>query len=286
MVKIRLHSRWRAMGRHATVGLPKSPWKPQESLLSSVVTSLLDAFREWFEIVPATTPELKQCAFRIRHSVYCEDLGFEPSRPDGLETDQHDGNALHVLMRHRPTDSFIACVRLVRVSVQQPGELLPFEQLCTNVNVGIVPTEPVQRLHIAEVSRLAVVRGFRRRKGEPEQEAPSTDSDYAGAPRQRFPHLLVGLYLGVIGTAALHEIERLFVLTEPRLAGHLRNLGLQVHQIGPPVEHRGVRIPSMIHTASVAHGLRPMIRPFYDHIRHALELAYSGQSPVTLRQHT
>lgn len=255
--------------------------------MSSAVTGLLDAFREWFEIIPATTPELMQCAFRVRHSVYCEDLGFEPSKADGLETDQHDRNALHVLMRHRPTDSFIACVRLVRVPVDKPGELLPFEQLCTNVNAGIVPTEPVQRLHIAEVSRLAVVRGFRRRKGEMEQEAPGTaEADYAGTPRQRFPHLLVGLYLGVISTAALHEIERLFVLTEPRLASHLRNLGLQVHQIGPPVEHRGLRIPSMIHTASVAQGLRPMIRPFYDHIRHTLELAYSGQSSVPLRQHT
>ena len=42
----------------------------------------------------------------------------------------------YTLMRHRPTDSFIACVRLVRVPVDKPGELLPFEQLCTNVNAG------------------------------------------------------------------------------------------------------------------------------------------------------
>jgi len=245
--------------------------------LSPVSSSLLDAFREWFEIVPATTAELRKAAFGIRHRVYCEDLGFEAVRFDGLETDQYDANALHVLMRHRPSDTFIACVRLVRVPPQDPCTHLPFERLCDQLNPNAVPSEPVQRIHIAEVSRLAVVREFRRRRGEAIQAEPGTEEDFAGGPRQRFPHLLVGLYLGVIGAATIHHVERLYLLTEPRLAGHFRNLGLHVVQIGPPVEHRGMRIPSVIHVPSVAQGLRPTTRPFYDHILHSLELAYAGQ---------
>ena len=250
----------------------------QEIALSPVVLGLLEAFREWFEIVPATVPSLKESAYRIRHSVYCEDLGFEPPRADGLETDQYDQNALHVLMRHRPSESFIACVRLVRVPTDRPQESLPFERVCTRLNPGIVPHDPVQRIHVAEVSRLAVVRGFRRRKGEMSQETPGSDADLAGGPRQRFPHLLVGLYLGVIAAAMLNEIERLFVLTEPRLAGHLGHLGIGIHQIGAPVEHRGVRVPSMIHVGNMHTGLRPTILPFYDHILESMRGAYAEQA--------
>jgi len=246
--------------------------------VSSVVSSLLDAFRDWFEIVPATTPQLRQAAFRIRHSVYCEDLGFEAMRPDGMETDAYDADALHVLMRHRPNDAYIACVRLVRVPRERPEESLPFETLCTDFNPGIVPHEAMQRLHMAEVSRLAVVREFRRRKGELTQEGPGSEADFAGGPRQRFPHLLVGLYLGVMAAATLNEVQRLFVLTEPRLSNHLRNLGLPIVQIGAPVEHRGVRIPSMIHVGSIASGLRPSILPFYEHILEAMKRAYAEQA--------
>ncbi len=246
--------------------------------MSPVATGLLEAFREWFDVVPATIPSLKENAYRIRHSVYCEDLGFEPPRADGLETDQYDENALHVLMRHRPSGTFIACVRLVRVPRDRPLEQLPFERVCTHLNPGIVPLDPIQRIRIAEVSRLAVVRGFRRRKGELAQEGPGTDSDTAGAPRQRFPHLLVGLYLGVIAAAMLNEVERLFVLTEPRLSSHLGNLGIGIHQIGAPVDHRGVRVPSMIHVGSMHSGLRPTILPFYDHIVESMRRAYAEQA--------
>ncbi|MCC7547484.1 MAG: PEP-CTERM/exosortase system-associated acyltransferase [Burkholderiales bacterium] len=228
--------------------------------------------------MPATTTSLKEEAYRIRHGVYCEDLAFEPPRPDGMETDEYDGSALHVLMRHRPTDAFIACVRLVCVPRERPLEGLPFERICRHVNPGIVPVDPIRRLRIAEVSRLAVVREFRRRKGEMLQDSPGSESDLAGGPRQRFPHLLVGLYLGVIAAATLNEIERLFVLTEPRLAGHLNKLGVGIHQIGAPVEHRGVRVPSMIHVSSIHTGPRPTILPFYEHILESMRRGYAQQA--------
>lgn len=38
----------------------------------------------------ATTDELKDHVFRIRHNVYCEELKFEPERPDKRETDEYD----------------------------------------------------------------------------------------------------------------------------------------------------------------------------------------------------
>lgn len=53
------------------------------------------------------------------------------------------------------------------------------------------------------------------------------------APRiSRGFHIPVGLYLGTIEMAALHGIDTLFVLTEPRLAGHFSKLGVKTRQIG------------------------------------------------------
>lgn len=39
-------------------------------------------FRKYFEIHAAIDDSLRDHVYRIRHEVYCEELGFEPVRPD------------------------------------------------------------------------------------------------------------------------------------------------------------------------------------------------------------
>jgi N-acyl amino acid synthase of PEP-CTERM/exosortase system len=235
-------------------------------------TTLRDAFRAWFEVTPGHSPELRDAAYRIRHSVYCEDLGYEPCRADGRETDQHDADSLHLLVRHRVSDTFVGCVRLIRASRRNAAQPLPFERICEGLSA--VPQAPERRVHIAEVSRLAIVRTFRRRRGEATRPAPVSDHDFSGGPMVRFPHILVGLYLAVVAAATLHDIHTLFVLTEPRLAEHLHKLGLRILQIGPPVEHRGKRLPSLIDVNPVADGLGGAMRPLYEHVLESLRLGY------------
>jgi N-acyl amino acid synthase of PEP-CTERM/exosortase system len=241
-------------------------------------SSVLDAFIRYFEIQPALDAELRDAAFRLRHSVYCEDLGYEPLRADGLETDEHDEHAIHLLVRHRPTLRYAGCVRLVRMPPGDVNARLPFERLCHGLAPGAVPDSAERRVRIAEVSRLAIERGFRRRRGEAQHPAPISEGDFSGAPAFRFPHILVSLYLGVIAAAALHDIQRLFVLTEPRLGDHLHRLGLRVVRIGNPVEHRGLRVPSMIDVQPVADNLQPMVRPLYEHVLNSLRSAYAADS--------
>jgi N-acyl amino acid synthase of PEP-CTERM/exosortase system len=246
-------------------------------------TTLRENFRRWFEILPATSARLRDEAFRLRHGVYCEDLGFEPRRADGLERDEHDPHAIHLLIRHGPSAAFVGCVRLICLPPGREMQRLPFERLCSGLAPGAVPDTPERRARIAEVSRLAVVRAFRRRRGEHAHPAPVSDADFSGAPTLRFPYVLVGLYLGVVAAAMLHGIQRLFVLTEPRLGEHLHRLGLRVIRIGPPVEHRGPRVPSMIDVAPVAEGLHPMGRPLYDHVYESLRGAYLAGGDPALR---
>ena len=129
--------------------------------------NLGNVFKGYFEIVPAYSNRLKDEVYRVRHQVYCEDLDFEPSRADGRETDEHDSHSLHLLMRSVKTGEFIGCTRLVRPRPRDPGYQLPFEKSCTGVlDSTIIDPMKLPRNTIAEVSRLAVIGGYRRRKGE------------------------------------------------------------------------------------------------------------------------
>ena len=92
--------------------------------------NLGNAFKQYFEIIPAFSNVLKDEVYRIRHQVYCEDLEFEPIRADQREIDEHDVNSLHLLMRSVKTDEFVGCTRIVRSRPEEPHYRLPFEKTC------------------------------------------------------------------------------------------------------------------------------------------------------------
>lgn len=92
----------------------------------------------------------------------------------------------------------------------------------------------------------------------PEPSAPGV--------RPRFPYLLIGLYLGTVELARLQNIETLFVMTEPRLARHFRKLGVRIQTVGAPVEHHGMRIPSMMKISTVRAELKAIFRSLYGSI--------------------
>ena len=223
-----------------------------------------DAFRQYFEVVPALSNTLKDHVYRIRHQVFCEDLGFEPRRTDRREHDEYDVHSLHVLIRSVPTGEFIGCTRIIRARPHDPCYPLPFERVCaTALDRSIIDPTKLPRASIAEASRLAVIARFRRRKGEEKSALPISDQDFGTPVQPRFPYITIGLYLGTVELARLNGIKTLFVLTERRLASHFSKLGVNVQTIGNPVEHRGTRIPSMMSTADIVSDLKVIFRPLY-----------------------
>lgn len=221
-------------------------------------------FQKYFAAVPAVTDELRRAAYRIRHDVYCQDLAYEPVRPDGMETDAYDSHALHCLLRSKANDEFVGCIRLILARADDPSSLLPIERLCERtIDRTIVDPLKLPRHTIAEVSRLAVIGRYRRRKGESSRPAGITDNDFGTPDRPRFPYITVGLYLGMIAQARRQGIERLLLLTEVRLASHLSRLGVRVQRIGGAVEHRGSRVPSLIMVDEVIAGFGTFVRPLY-----------------------
>jgi N-acyl amino acid synthase of PEP-CTERM/exosortase system len=236
------------------------------------------SFEQYFEVVPAMTPALKDEAYQLRHQVFCEDLGFEPATVDRRERDEYDAQSLHLLIRSVQTGMYVGCTRIIRVRPEDAQQLLPYELICAGgLNHGLVDPATLPRQTIAEISRLAIVSRYRQRKGERGKPADISSDDFASGARSRFPYILIGLYLGTVEFARLHDIETLFVLTEPRLALHFRRLGVQIQTIGVAVEHHGLRIPSMMKVNTVHEELKFFFRPLYTTI--ASEIA-AGLSNV------
>jgi N-acyl amino acid synthase of PEP-CTERM/exosortase system len=231
------------------------------------VFNLGKAFKQYFEIVPALSDSLRDEVYRIRHNVYCEELRFEPVRPNGRETDEYDSHSMHLLIRSVKTGQFIGCTRIVRARPGEPSFPLPFEKTCAaTLDRSIIDPAKLPRDTIAEISRLAVVAQFRRRKEDQKSPLSITDKDFGTPEQPRFPYIPVGLYLGTIELARLNGIDTLFVLTEPRLANHFRKFGVNIKTIGGAVEHRGQRIPSMMNTHGILDGLWKIFRPLYREI--------------------
>jgi len=241
-------------------------------------------FERWFELVPALNEATLEQVYRIRHDVYCRDLGWEPIRSDGREVDEFDAHSVHCLLRRQGTGEPVGCTRLIFARPGDPGYPLPFEDSCSAVlDRSLADPGRMPRHSLAEVSRLAVLKGFRRRKGEDAMSSSVSDDDFAtrGA-EDRFPFIPVSLYLGAAAMARRLDIEHVFVLTEPRLAKHFARIGFDIRSVGGPIEHHGTRVPSLLSSSRVVEGLRPMIRPLYDVIEAAVEAtfrAHPGRPP-------
>ena len=55
-----------------------------------MAASLAENFDEFFEIKLADTQDLKNESYKIRHTVYAQELGWEPISPNGMEIDECD----------------------------------------------------------------------------------------------------------------------------------------------------------------------------------------------------
>jgi N-acyl amino acid synthase of PEP-CTERM/exosortase system len=237
-------------------------------------------FGKYFRAQPALDDATRRAVYRIRHAVYCEELGYEPVRDDGLESDEHDGHSLHCLLQAKSGGEYIGCVRLVLAA---GGETLPFEILCRDsLDRSLVDPQRLDRSRIAEVSRLAVISRYRRRRGERRLPVGIDESDFGTPDRPRFPYIAVGLYLGMLALARRHGLETIFMLTEPRLARQLARLGVRPRQVGAPIEHRGTRYPSMMSVSEVTRGLGFFVRPMFDVIAAEIDAACSASDARTL----
>lgn len=222
-------------------------------------------FEDLFEFTLALDEPSVENVYRIRHDVYCRELGWEAVRQDGLEMDDYDRHSIHCLLRKRETGELVGCSRLVLARPEDPSFPLPFELSCRDaIHRDLFDPARLPRHDVGEVSRLAVMSEFRHRQGETGKPVAVGEGDFESRGGQpRFPFIPMSLYLGAAAAARQLSVENVFVLTEPRLASHFVRIGFDIHPVGDEIEHRGVRLPSVLSSSKVVGNLRPLIQPLY-----------------------
>ena len=128
--------------------------------------NIIDHFDRYFEMVPATSDELKNEVYKLRYQVYCIEHEFENCEqyPNGLEFDEYDQKSVHYLIRHRKSGDYAATTRLILPDASNLEKLFPLELYCEIDNFEVM--QPINRRHLGEVSRFCVSKTFKKRRHE------------------------------------------------------------------------------------------------------------------------
>ncbi|GAA0369842.1 hypothetical protein GCM10009092_37650 [Bowmanella denitrificans] len=211
-------------------------------------STVAENFDKYFAIKFVNTDALRKESYRIRHSVYCDEMGWLASSEDGLETDECDAYSFSLLLEHKRTGVYAGTVRLVIPPVTNPEKKLPFElHGLEHVQKDVIDSTKLSRGTFGEISRLAVSRDFRRREGEQKQAFVINEmrgakkEKFAEEERRNFPNIAIGLYLGIIALENMCNHSQMFVVVEPRLKKRLQRLGLEFIQCGEEHFYHGIR---------------------------------------------
>lgn len=238
---------------------------PFESHPAGTPGELYRAFYDYFEPIPADTSELLDEVFALRYQVYCIEHHFEDpaAHLDGRERDEYDARAVHTLIRHKRTGYCTAAVRLILPDRRNPEAPFPLEHAC----MGSLYEEAssrianLDRLKLAEVSRFAVSKEFRRRLGEAETVSgvsPHTayiDPRGADTLRRGYPHITLGLIAAAFRMSVEQSITHWFAVMEPGLLRLLQRFGMHFLPVGPIVNHHGLRRPTLAAVAALSDGI-------------------------------
>lgn len=252
--------------------------KPQnrQEKIQAEVGGVVESFQNYFDIVPALSAELRETVFEIRYSVYAEELGWEDrdNFPSGLEMDAYDQHSVHCLLKHRPSDQFIGCVRLVLNNPQDPNAWFPIEKSFeSDFAANSKHLQGVTRHSLGEISRIAVLSSFRHRAGE--RNIPNTEiearSSVEASDRRRFPHIALGLYLAAGAMGISRGKTAVFAMMEPKLARRLRIFGIRFEQLGEPIDHRGLRAPYIVSRENFTNELSPPMAALLNFIQKKID---------------
>lgn len=213
---------------------------------------LATAFRKYFRILSAESPAIQESWYRLRYQVYCIETGFEDAGefPDGLERDVYDRRSVQSIVTYTRTHphTTAAGVRLVLADPDDPDLPFPIEAHCRIENVVKPGTvAEVDRVHLAEISRFAVSKHFKRRVGEPGTTAgvgPETKTEAMQRSDGRLvPHLTLGLFAAIVRMSAEQNITHWYAVMEPALLRLLTRFGITFQKLGPMVDYHGRRQP-------------------------------------------
>lgn len=232
--------------------------------------SPLSHFPDFYQARVANKQEYRNATFRLRHKVYCEELSYEPLRPNKLEYDQFDYRSIHCAIQHSDSDTLAGTVRLITSAT--PEQLLPVECYFadTFTNAALAPAN-FPRRNICEISRLAVPKSIRHSQVI---EAPDDYSGLTSVQSQCRKLVSVALYLLAILMCLRDDRYHAYVMIAPSLAKILKRVGIHFVQIADAIDFNGKRAPYYLDIRTT----RATLKADYLKLRNALEVQLNEQS--------
>ena len=241
-----------------------------------------------FKFVEVDSEFLKKEIYKLRYDVYVSEFGFEKkeSHPSGLEKDIYDSHSVELAAIEQinaETQKVIGTIRLILHS--EHG--FPIENAAP-LDFTIKKT-PIDK--IAEISRLAISKDFRRLQGDGLYGVKSYLKVSAGdiPPHRKSPqnakvriqpYLIWGLFKELYQVSKKLGITHWYMITEKKLWYALKRFNFIFRQIGEPVDYHGMRIPYLGIIAEIEQNLIKKNMDFYQDFLVGLDRCYS---PAELR---
>ncbi|CAM3573721.1 PEP-CTERM/exosortase system-associated acyltransferase [Halomonas sp. FME1] len=249
----------------------------QKENSSTTAYDFFASFKNDFNFKIAITDIEKRRIYKLRHDVYCQEIGYQApeSSSNNLELDIHDAHSIHCLIEHRRSGLAAGCLRLV----------LPAP--CTDDNIKRLPLQdfgeqhlPHKTLHpaklpynsICEISRFAIARAFRHKAIKYETlDLNDIDYQFTNAERKTFRLIVIALFLSTYSLVGLMNKRHVFAMMEPRLPRLLSMSGFKFTKVGETIEMHGKRNAFYIDHAKAEETMHKDLMPFYSYIRQALD---------------
>jgi N-acyl amino acid synthase of PEP-CTERM/exosortase system len=235
------------------------PWALLYRREENTIEHLRDIYESYFDInydVSADNKLLEQ-VLALRYQVYCVENDYEEAdrHPDGFECDEYDDRSIHSLLIHRASGGVAGTVRMILPDPNSPQGSLPIDQVCEHP--ALRDQQILPRDTIAEVSRFAVSKQFRRRL----EDAPTPSGVGPGwvehrSAQRRVPHISLGLAQALVCNGFRFGITHLVAVMEPALLRMYEHLGVHWTKLGPKVQFHGRRQPCWTRLDEMMRGTR------------------------------
>ncbi len=200
-----------------------------------------------FSLKLAGNDDDRQRAYRLRHEVYCQEIGYQPpaGSSSDMELDPYDDSALHCLMVHRRSGIDAGCFRLVLPDPdpEHPDLRLPLQEYGgTSLTHATLHPCRLPLDEICEISRFATARAFRNRP-ICHETLDDTRLAYAFSDEERrvFPLITISLFLATHALVELVGRRHIFAMMASRLPRLLAMSGFRFTRIGDAIELHGKR---------------------------------------------
>jgi N-acyl amino acid synthase of PEP-CTERM/exosortase system len=223
-------------------------------------------FLRYFDIFAANSDDQFKSSARLRHKVYCEEMGYEKPVATRLETDHHDAHALHCLISHKSSGRTAGCLRLICAT---DHALLALEEHCLHsLHVGYLQQLNWHRDLSVELSRLAVDPVFRRKRGlAPEEGSWLNTIETTEEERHSFHLVWLAVLFAAVAMAETSGRTHLYAMLEAKLPRLLRRAGVHLQQAGDFTYYHGDRAAFFISTEDFIADLTPGLRELFDAIK-------------------